>query len=191
MVNIGTNAINTKIQSYSTTNQAITGSPGKTWILKTAIAFTAPDANPILTNANAAPNVGTILANLDNVPDLTSYVNDSQTGVSTVKTKAQTLLADSATTLKNDLGGPLDNAKLDAIDLVNPAVDQGTATLNGVKADLQAQYVKANSYNDTRVIVQYLLVLLYVLPILFITMMGVSRKPRVMKTYNLTNLGAI
>ena len=182
------NGINTNIQSLSTTNQPITGSAGKFWILKAAVAYTQPSATQLKNRANAAPNVNTILAGLDSVPDLNTYIDNSQAGVTNLKTNTSKILSDTATLLKNDLEGPLDNAKLDTIDLLDPAVTQGKTMLNNAKASLQAQYVTVNGHNDTRVIVQYLLVLLYALPILVITMMGVSKKPRIMKTCNLISV---
>jgi hypothetical protein len=179
------NAVNNQVQALSTTNQPITGSPGKTWILKNAIVFTAVNANELVNKANTAPNVGTILNNLNFVPDLSDYITDAQLGLDTVKSASQQAVTDSAISLKTTINGSFDTGRDNAISSIAPAISTGNAMLLGVKADMQTEYVKVNAYNDTRVIIQYLLVILYVFPILFITMMGVSRKPRIMKTCNL------
>ena len=180
-----TNAVNSNIQALSTTNQPITGSPGKTWILKNAVVFTAASASEIVNKANSAPNVGNILNNLNFVPDLSSYITDAASGVNTVKSTSQQTVLNSASSLKTTINGSFDTGRDSALSSITPAINQGSTMLNGVKTSMQAEYVKVNTYNDTRVIVQYVLVILYALPILFITMMGVSRKPRIMKTCNL------
>jgi hypothetical protein len=167
------------------TDKPLTGRPGVTWKLGTNPNINAVDPQAVQTNANQAPDTSTIFAPLNNTPNLTALAVEGRNAITNAKNQATTLISQSRSSLKTSMNSSLDTVKSNLVNSLTPVQTDVGTTISGVKSQVTSYFVQANQFNDFRVYGQMGLVLLYVLPLMFMNLGGLSRRPGCMKTCNL------
>jgi hypothetical protein len=179
---IETNAINTQIVSLSDTNHAV-GSYN--WKLKNQVSFVPVNAASVVTNANNVPDVATIFSPLNTIPNLTILAEEGNTAANGAKNLASTIMGSSRSSLKGNISTSLGNVQTTLVDGLTPLNQKLMDLIRSIKNQIQTYLPMVNEYNTYRGYGHMALVLVYLLPVLFMSISGLARKPGCMKCCNL------
>jgi hypothetical protein len=169
-----------------TIEKPLSNNPGSTWRLtNSAAGFIPIDASSVQNNANSAPDTASIFSNLASTPNLTAFAVEGRNAISSASTTATTLINTSRTNLKTSLGTSLDTLSGSLSTSLTPIQTQLGDTITATKSSINTQFGTVFQYNDIRIYGQMGLVLLYIIPIVFINLGGLSRRAGCMKTCNL------
>lgn len=173
-------ALSNTVVDLSVTNKPITGFPGNTWVLKTAIPFSL-NVGQIQQASVSTPNVSVILAPIRTSPNLSTFANTIRSIQITSLTSATAQINSASSGFKSSALPALDNIIANLTTMFLPIRDSAGSSIDSYKDTMTSFFSQADYYQSMTYIYRILFLCIYVIPIMCVFIGLGTKSPRLIK----------
>jgi hypothetical protein len=156
-----------------------------TWKLTNSAGANTVDSSAVATGANSAPDTATVFSGLNSAPDLDAIGTTTLAAITSGKTTATEIMTTSKATFSTTINTTLAPFQKQITDMIATTLGPIRTEVTANRKEVARYLTEAIGYDAQRILGQMGFCLLYVLPLLFISLGGFSKKPGFMKCCNL------
>lgn len=179
-----TNDINQDVANLSGKPKTITGST-LTWKLTNSAGASAVDSSAVNTGANSAPDTASVFSGLNSTPNLDEIGTTTLASINSAKETATERMTVSKGEFSTKIKTMLQPYQKQIIEMIDTNLSPIKVQVTGKRSEVAEYLTQIKGVDGQRVLGQLGLVLIYVLPLLFISLGGAAKKPGFMKCCNL------